>query len=73
METQRADAKLSEAQWLRFFEESVLSALDTVGGDPSLIWNMDESPFMMQYLANTGKRVWVRKGTKKASRKRGRC
>ena len=73
VETQRADAKLSEAQWLRFFEESVLPALDTVGGDPSLIWNMDESPFMMQYLANTGKRVWVRKGTKKATRKRGRC
>ena len=72
VETQRADAKLTEGEWKEFFDKSVLPALDTVGGDPRLIWNMDESPFMLQHLSNTGRRVWVRKGTKKAWRKRGR-
>ena len=72
VDTQRADAKLTEGEWKEFFDKSVLPALDTVGGDPRLIRNINGSPFMLQHLSNTGRRVWVRKGTKKAWRKRGR-
>ena len=35
------------------------------------IYNMDESPFQVQYLNNTGQRVYTRRGSKQVWRKRG--
>ena len=63
VETQRANAKLITKEWEQFTNHCVREALVTFSYNPRDIYNMDESPFQVQYLGNTGQRVYTRRGT----------
>ena len=45
--------------------------METVNYNPRDIYNMDESPFQVQYLSNTGQRMWTRRGSNQVSCKSG--
>ena len=71
VETQRANAKLSTKDLEQFFQHCVKEALETVNYNPRDIYNMDESLFQVQYLSNTGQRVYTRIGSNQVWRKQG--
>ena len=71
VETQRANAKLTTKEWVQFFHHCVKEALETVNYNPRDIYNMDESPFQVQYLSNTGQRLYTRRGSNQVWWKRG--
>jgi hypothetical protein len=45
--------------------------METVNYNQQDIYNMDESPFQVQYLSNTGQRVYTRRGSNQVWRKQG--
>ena len=71
VETQRANAKVTTKEWEQLFLHCVKEALETVNYNPGDIYNMDESPFQVQYLSNTGQSVYTRRGSIQVWRKRG--
>ena len=71
VETQRANAKLTTKEWEQFFHHCVKEALETANYNPQDIYNMDGSPFQVQYLSNTGQRVYTRRGSNQVWRKQG--
>ena len=69
--TQRANTKLTTKEWEQVFHHCVKESLENVNYNPRDIYNMDELPFQVQYLKNTGQRVYTRMESNQGWRKRG--
>ena len=71
VESQGANAKLTTKEWELFFHHCDEEALETVNYNARDIYNMDELPFQVQDISNTGQRVYTRRGRRQVWRERG--
>ena len=72
VESDRADARLTRAEWKRFFFEVVRPVYNEIGFDESRIYNLDESGFFRQFITNSGARkVITKRGCNDVYRWRG--
>ena len=72
VESDRADARLTRAQWKRFFFEVARPVYNEVGFDELRIYNLDESGFFRQLITNSGARtVITKRGCNDVYRRRG--
>ena len=61
VESDRADARLTRAEWKRFFFEVVRLVYNEIAFDKSRIYNLDESWFFRQFITNSGARKVITK------------
>ena len=72
VKSDRADARLTRAEWKRFFFEVVCPVYNEIGFDESRIYNLDESGFFCQFITNSGARkVISKRGCNDVYRRRG--
>ena len=72
VESGRADAHLTRAEWKRFFFEVVRPVYNEIGFNASRIYNLDESGFFHQFITNSGARkVITKRGCNDVYRQRG--
>ena len=72
MESARADAKLSAAEWEMFFNIHVKGALEQIDFDEGRIYNFDETGFFRNFISTFGgRKVWGSKQAKSFPRRRG--
>ena len=72
VESDRADARLTRAEWKRFFFEVVRPVYNEIGFDVSRIYNLDESEFFRQFITNSGApKVITKRGCNDVYRRRG--
>ena len=72
VESDRADARLTTAEWKRFFLEVVRPLYNEIWFEESRIYNLDESGFFHQFITNSGARkVIPKRGCNDVYRRRG--
>ena len=72
LQSDRADARLTRAEWKRFFFEVVRPVYNEIGFDTLRIYNLDESGFFRQFITNSGARkVITKRGCNDVYRRRG--
>ena len=72
VESDRADPRLTRAEWKQFFFEAVSPVYNEFGFDESRIYNLDESGFFRQFITDSGARkVITKRGCNDVYRRRG--
>ena len=72
VESDRADARVTRAEWKQFFFEVVRPVYNEIGFDESRIYNLDESGFFRQFITNFGARkVITKRGCNDVYRRHG--